>query len=182
VFRTPPSFSILRFIFAAAALAFLSGCSTVSDLVVSHIPDGREGRAKIVVNLREQKAILYKGKFEVAESRISTGREGYDTPAGRFKIIRKDQGHRSSLYGDYLDQNGKVVKANVDVRKVAKPPGAVFEGAPMPYFLEFSPSYGFHAGNLPGYPASHGCVRMPYWKARQFFKTAKVGTPVVITR
>lgn len=165
---------------AIAAIISLTGCSTVSDLVVTHIPDQREGKAKIVVNLREQKAILYKGKFEVAESRISTGREGYKTPTGTFKVIRKDKDHRSSLYGDYVDTSGRIVKANVDVRKQSKPRGAKFEGAPMPYFLEFSPSYGFHAGNLPGYPASHGCVRMPYWKARQFFKAAKIGTPVIV--
>jgi lipoprotein-anchoring transpeptidase ErfK/SrfK len=50
----------------------------------------------------------------------------------------------------------------------------------MPYFLQIRPGYGFHAGYLPGYPASHGCIRMPYWKARQFFNTARIGTPVLI--
>jgi len=48
------------------------------------------------------------------------------------------------------------------------------------YFVEFSPSYGLHAGHLPGYPASHGCVRMSYWKARQFFHESRIGTPVVV--
>jgi lipoprotein-anchoring transpeptidase ErfK/SrfK len=50
----------------------------------------------------------------------------------------------------------------------------------MPYFLEFSPGYGLHQGYLPGVPASHGCIRMPYWKARQFYKAANIGTPVVV--
>jgi lipoprotein-anchoring transpeptidase ErfK/SrfK len=62
----------------------------------------------------------------------------------------------------------------------AKPPHSHFVGAPMPYFLEFSPGYGLHEGYLPGEPASHGCIRLPYWKARQFYDVAHIGTPVII--
>lgn len=171
---------LLRFATAIAPLAILTGCTTVSDLVVTNIPDNHHGRTKIVVNLRSQTAVLYKGKTAIAESRISTGREGYDTPTGSFSVIRKDQDHRSSVYGEYVDKSDRVVVANVDVRKTQKPPHARFEGAPMPFFVEFSPGFGLHAGNLPGYPASHGCVRMTYWKARQFYNAAKVGTPVII--
>lgn len=163
-----------------AAVSILTGCSTVSDLVVTNIPDGHKGRAKIVVDLRKQRATLYKGKVEVAESRISTGREGHNTPTGRFNVTRKDEDHRSSVYGNYVDDSGRVVIANVDVRKTARPRHARFVGASMPYFIEFMPGYGLHAGYLPGYPASHGCVRMPFWKARQFYNAAKPGTPVVI--
>ena len=164
-------------LFAVAALA---GCSTVTDMVVTHIPDNHHGRRKIVIELREQKAILFKGRTAVAESRVSTGREGYSTPRGVFTVIRKDAGHRSGIYGNYLDNWGRVVVANVDTRVRRLPPGARFEGASMPYFLEFAPGYGLHAGYLPGFPASHGCVRMPYWKARQFFKEARVGTTVIV--
>ena len=171
---------ITHFALASAALTMLTGCSTVSDLVVTNIPDNHHGKTKIVVNLRSQKAVLYKGKTVVAESRISTGREGHDTPAGRFTVIEKDQNHRSSVYGSYVDAEGRAVVANVDVRKTEKPQHTHFEGASMPYFIEFSPGYGLHAGNLPGYPASHGCVRMTFWKARQFYNAAKVGTPVII--
>jgi lipoprotein-anchoring transpeptidase ErfK/SrfK len=163
-----------------ASLSVLTGCSTVSDLVTTHIPDGRHGRTRIVVDLRKQKALLYKGKAEVAESRISTGREGHNTPTGRFDVIRKDADHRSSIYGDYVNEGGRVVIANVDVRKTARPAHTHFVGASMPYFVEFMPGYGFHAGYLPGYPASHGCVRMPFWKARQFYNAAKLDTPIVI--
>ncbi len=133
-----------------------------------------------MVSLSQQKAFLLRGGEEVAESRISTGREGYATPTGHFKVIRLDQDHRSSLYGDYVDANGTVVKANVDTRKQSRPPGAHFLGASMPYFVEFKPGYGLHAGYLPGYPASHGCVRMPYWKARQFYHAVHIGTGVVV--
>jgi lipoprotein-anchoring transpeptidase ErfK/SrfK len=163
-----------------ATLAALSGCSTVTDLVTSNVPERHSGRPSIVVNLRGQEAYLYRGKNRTASSRISSGREGHRTPIGRFQVIRKDENHRSSLYGAYVDASGKVVKANIDSRRDRKPPHSHFVGAPMPYFLEFSPGYGLHQGYLPGEPASHGCIRMPYWKARQFYKAARIGTAVVV--
>jgi lipoprotein-anchoring transpeptidase ErfK/SrfK len=97
-------------------------------------------------------------------------------------VLLKDEDHRSSVYGYYADEDDQCVEDNIDIRKDKKPPGAHFVGASMPYFLEFSPGYGLHAGYLPGFPASHGCVRMPYWKARQFYNTAEVGTLVVVRR
>ncbi|HMJ05256.1 MAG TPA: L,D-transpeptidase [Chthoniobacterales bacterium] len=172
--------SLPRVLLLAAVMAALSSCSTVTDLVVSHIPDRHSGRPSIEVNLHAQEAYLYRGGRRVAASRISSGREGHRTPIGRFRVTRKDQTHRSGLYGDYVNRDGQVVRANVDVRKVARPRDALWAGAPMPYFVEFAPSYGLHAGYLPGVPASHGCIRMPYWKARQFYKAVRVGTPVVV--
>jgi len=163
-----------------ATLMASSGCSTFTDMITSNLPESRSGRPSIVVSLREQEAYLYRGGYRIASSHISSGREGYRTPTGRFKIIRKDEGHHSSVYGDYVDASGKVVKANVDSRSDNRPPYSHFVGTPMPYFLEFSPGYGLHQGYLPGVPASHGCIRMPYWKARQFYSIAHIGTPVVV--
>jgi lipoprotein-anchoring transpeptidase ErfK/SrfK len=141
---------------------------------------GTSGRA-ITIRLSDQKAFLYKNGEVVAISPASTGREGYHTPTGRHRVIGKDIDHRSSIYGAYV-RNGKVVKAGVDVRKDPKPPGAVFEGAPMPYYLQIAPAYGLHAGHVPGYPASHGCIRLPSRWAKRFYYAAKVGTPVQIYR
>jgi lipoprotein-anchoring transpeptidase ErfK/SrfK len=167
------------FSFTALVVAF-TGCSTVTDMVTSHVPERHSGRASIVVDLGAQEAYLYRGKHRTATSRISSGREGYRTPVGHFSVTRKDIDHRSSLYGSYVDDSGRLVKANVDTRKDSKPPHSHFAGAPMPFFLEFSPGYGLHQGYLPGEPASHGCIRMPYWKARQFYDAARVGTSVVV--
>ena len=153
-------------------LVALNGCGT--------LPERYTGRSSIVVSLREQEAYLYRGQNRTASAPISSGREGHRTPVGRFHVIRKDEDHRSSLYGDYVDASGKIVKANVDSRRDSQPPGSHFVGAAMPYFLEFSPGYGLHEGYLPGVPASHGCIRMPHWKARQFYNAARIGTPVVI--
>ncbi len=163
-----------------ATLMILSGCSTVTDMVTSNLPEGHSGRASIVVSLRAQEVYLYRGGYRIASSRISSGREGYRTPVGHFQVIREDEDHRSSLYGDYVDESGRVVKVNVDSRRDPKPSHSHFVGTPMPYFLEFSPGYGLHQGYLPGVPASHGCIRMPYWKARQFYNAAHIGTPVVV--
>ena len=163
-----------------AGLSIFGGCSTVSEMVTSNLPESHSGRASIVVSLRSQEAYLYRSGQRTASSRISSGREGYRTPVGRFQVIRKDEDHRSSVYGDYVDGSGRIVKANVDIRRDAKPSHSHFVGAPMPFFIEFSPGYGLHQGYLPGVPASHGCIRMPYWKARQFYNAVQVGAVVVI--
>lgn len=162
------------------ALLFLSGCSTLTEMVEANLPDRTSGRASIVVSLRAQQAYLYRGKTLVASSRISSGREGHRTPTGRFQVIRKDEDHRSSVYGAYCDNSNRIVKPDVDSRRDRRPPHTHFVGASMPYFLEFSPGFGLHQGYLPGEPASHGCIRMPYWKARQFYDAARIGTPVIV--
>jgi lipoprotein-anchoring transpeptidase ErfK/SrfK len=159
-------------------LTSLSGCDTLTEMFEANVPARQTGRASIVVSLHAQEAYLYRGKTLVATSRISSGREGHRTPIGRFSVLRKDIDHRSSLYGDYVDAQGRIVVANVDTRRDSKPRHTHFAGAPMPFFLEFSPGYGLHQGYLPGEPASHGCIRMPYWKARQFYQAAHIGTPV----
>ena len=115
-------------------LVILTGCSTVTDMVESNLPEPHSGRPSIVVSLRAQEAYLYRAGHETASSRISSGREGYRTPVGRFQVIRKDEDHHSSLYGDYVDDSGRVVKANVDRRRDAKPPHSHFVAAPCPTF------------------------------------------------
>jgi hypothetical protein len=140
--------------------------------------DGISGSPSITINLGEQKAYFYKDRQLVGVSLISSGREGYATPPGTYKVIQKSKDHVSNLYGDYVDGAGQVMVANVGVKRDPKPPGAVFRGAPMPYFLRFHGGYGLHAGFLPGFPASHGCVRMPERMAQIFFANSDHGTPV----
>jgi lipoprotein-anchoring transpeptidase ErfK/SrfK len=141
---------------------------------------GCEGQPRIVIDLDQQRAYFYKGDQIIGVSIVSTGREGYDTPPGEFRVTEKDQEHVSSLYGDYIDQSGQVVTENVESDKDPRPRGTIFRGAAMPYFLRIHGGIGMHAGYLPGYPASHGCIRLPEKMAVQFFKHAAVGTPVEI--
>jgi lipoprotein-anchoring transpeptidase ErfK/SrfK len=144
--------------------------------------DSVNGNPSVKISLGEQRAYFYKSGVLVGVSQLSTGREGLNTPLGTFKIIQKDKDHASTLFGDYVDSGGNVVVPNVDVKKDPKPPpGAHFRGTPMPYFMRIVSGTGMHAGYLPGYPASHGCIRMPEFMAENFFRSVSVGTPVTIT-
>ena len=150
----------------------------INDTVSYWDGDGVSGSPSITIDLGEQKAFFYKDGRLVGVSMISSGREGYRTQSGQYKIIQKSKDHVSNLYCDYVDQGGNVMVANVGVKRDPKPPGANFRGAPMPYFLRFHGGYGLHAGFLPGFAASHGCVRMPERMAQIFFSNVSHGTPV----
>jgi hypothetical protein len=142
--------------------------------------DGVSGAPSIVIDLSEQNARFYKGGVQVGVAPVSTGREGYSTPAGQFSVTQKNVDHISTLYGDFVDANGEVVVSNVGVHKDRRPPGTRFRGAPMPYFMRVNGPVGLHAGYLPGYAASHGCIRLPRGAAEKFFENAPPGTPVSI--
>ncbi len=142
--------------------------------------DDASGSPKIVVNLTEQRARFYKGKTIVGESTISSGKKAFETPPGHYSVIQKDEHHVSSEFGDYVSDSGDVVKANVDVRKDSRPPGSHFAGAKMPYFMRFRGGYGMHAGYVPRFRASHGCIRMPIGMVKHFFNAAEEGTPVLV--
>jgi lipoprotein-anchoring transpeptidase ErfK/SrfK len=140
------------------------------------------GKPSIKIRLSEQRAYFYKSGQLVGVSQLSTGREGLNTPMGTFSISQKDLNHVSSKSGDYVDAGGNVIVPNVDVEKDPKPAGTHFKGAPMPHFMRVAGGVGMHAGYLPGYPASHGCIRMPAFMAENFFKAVSVGTPVTISQ
>jgi lipoprotein-anchoring transpeptidase ErfK/SrfK len=154
--------------------------SAPQDTVSYWDGDGVSGSPSIKIKLSEQRAYFYKGGQLVGISQLSTGREGLNTPIGKFSIIQKDVNHVSSKYGDYVDAADNVVAPNVELGKDPKPPGTHFKGAPMPYFMRIVGGVGMHAGYLPGYPASHGCIRMPEFMAENFFKSVSGGTPVTI--
>ena len=138
------------------------------------------GPARMRINRGDQKAYFYKGDQLVGISVISTGREGFDTPPGTFKIQQKDKDHVSGKYGDYVGADGTVVMKDIDRTKDKMPPGAHYDGAKMPWFMRIHDGVGMHEGFLPGYPASHGCIRMPGFMAEAFFNNIEVGTPVTI--
>ncbi len=144
---------------------------------------GASGPPSIRISLGQQRARFYKGGTLVGISQISSGREGFKTPTGSYKITQKSANHRSNLYGVWKTSDGTVINNDVDVRKTPNPPpGARYEGAPMPYFMRITSSgVGMHAGYLPGFPASHGCIRMPEKMAQHFFHHVRHGTPVTVS-
>ena len=112
---------------------------------------------KIFVNLDEQRFDAYENGKQVFGARISSGKKGHETPTGTFKVLQKDRNHRSNLW--------------------PKPDG----GARMPYMLRISWSgVAMHQGYVPNHPASHGCIRVPRRAARNLFKWADIGTPVLV--
>jgi hypothetical protein len=131
----------------------------------------------VEIDLEQQTAYLIRGRRIVLASEISSGRAGHLTETGSFKIIEKERNHFSSLYGKIVDRNGRTVVADADA-DMAVPRGGKFIPAPMRYFMRFHAATGMHAGYLPGYPASHGCVRMPEQNAIAFFNAVEAGTPV----
>ncbi len=125
-----------------------------AQVLLGRKPDEAEkAGVKVVISLKSQRAQLYKGGKVIRSSRVSTGRRGYATPKGEYVITDKQVHWVSTIY------------------HVA-----------MPYFMRLScREIGLHAGVCPGYPASHGCIRMPHGEVRAFFGVLKIGDPVIIT-
>jgi hypothetical protein len=112
------------------------------------------GSALLVVNLATQRAVLFRNGVPMAASTISSGKEGNETPTGVFSILEKRKEHYSSTYNN----------------------------APMPNMQRLTwKGIALHAGNLPGYPASHGCIRLPMRFSELLFGATEKGMTVVIT-
>jgi hypothetical protein len=134
---------------------------------------------RVEIDLAEQRAYLLEGRHVVTASPVSSGRVGHLTETGSFQVIEKERNHYSSVYGKIVDASGRTIVSDADV-DMRVPHGGKFVPAPMHYFMRFHGADGMHAGYLPGYPASHGCVRMPEQLAIAFFRAVDVGTPVTV--
>ena len=145
----------------------------------SLLKQATQDNTRIVVSIPKQRAYLMIGDQIVADGPVSSGRRGHETPRGHFNVMEKDPNHHSSLYGDFVDSSGRTVRGGVSARSDSAPSGTHFAGAPMKWFLRLtSEGVGMHIGILPGYPASHGCVRESVDGAKLFYDYAKVGTSV----
>ena len=136
----------------------------------------------IYISLAKQR-VYFRVYDEIAvDSPISSGKRAGMTPPGSYKIMEKDADHRSNIYGDFVNsKTGRVVRSGISTRIDSAPSGTVYRGAPMRWFMRLTANgVGMHTGILPGYPASHGCVRMPEEIARLFYDRVKIGTPVTI--
>lgn len=112
------------------------------------------GPMLLIVNLETQRAVLYRNGVPIGASTASTGRPGHETPTGVFTILQKQVEHYSSTY----------------------------DNAPMPYMQRLTwKGVALHAGHLPGYAASHGCIRLPAGFAKLLYGVTSLGMTVVIT-
>ena len=135
----------------------------------------------IIVSLPKQRAYLLTGDQIIVDSPISSGKHGHSSPSGSFTVLEKDPNHHSTLYGDFVDSSGRIVRAGVSMHIDTAPSGTHFQGAAMKWFMRLTgEGVGMHVGILPGYPASHGCIRMPSDGAKLFYDHVKVGTPVEV--
>src|SRR5216110_3983218 len=133
----------------------------------------------VVISLPKQRAYLMIGEQIVIDSPISSGKRGHTSPTGHLPVLEKDPNHHSSLYGDFVDGSGRIVRGGVSARSQSAPSGTHFAGASMKWFLRLTgEGVGMHIGILPGYPASHGCIRESVDGAKLFYDYAKVGTSV----
>jgi hypothetical protein len=111
------------------------------------------GDVTVVVSLSLQKAFVYRGDGLIGVSTISSGSAGHETPTGSFEILQKRREHYSNKY----------------------------DNAPMPFMQRLTwEGVALHAGRIPGYPASHGCIRLPNAFARHLFEVTKLGAAVHI--
>lgn len=140
----------------------------------------------VYISLGKQRAYFMVGEEIAVDTPISSGKRAGMTPRGSFAIVEKDADHRSSLYGDFVStKTGRVIRGGVSTKIDSAPSGTVYRGAPMRWFMRFGDgsghrAEGMHTGILPGYPASHGCVRLPDDIAKLFYERVKIGTPVTI--
>jgi hypothetical protein len=111
------------------------------------------GPIVMVVSITEQKAYVYRNGILIGATTVSTGRPGHVTPTGVFTVLQKQKEHRSTIY----------------------------DGAPMPYMERLTwGGVALHAGGLPGYPESHGCIHLPSEFARELFAISPPGMTVVV--
>jgi lipoprotein-anchoring transpeptidase ErfK/SrfK len=137
--------------------------------------------ATVLVSLSRQRAYVYAGTAVAIDTPISSGKKAGFTPVGNYTILQKDPNHRSNIYGNFIDSKGRVVRGGVSARIDTAPSGSHFVGAPMFFFMRLTPEgVGMHIGILPGYAASHGCIRLPAEIAPQIYARVKVGTPVQV--
>lgn len=113
-----------------------------------------EGPVMVIVSLKTQRAYAYRNGVPIGVSTVSSGKKGHATPTGIFTVLQKAVHHKSNLYAN----------------------------APMPFMQRLTwDGIALHAGNLPGYPASHGCIRLPLAFARLLYGISARGMTVVVT-
>ncbi len=135
----------------------------------------------VEVSLSKQRVYLMFDNQIYIDSPISSGKPGHSTPTGAFHVQEKDPNHSSSIYGQFQDKQGRVVRDGVSLHSDSAPAGTHYVGAPMRWFMRLtSEGVGMHVGILPGYAASHGCIRLPADIAKLIYDKVKVGTPVTV--
>jgi peptidoglycan hydrolase-like protein with peptidoglycan-binding domain len=145
--------TLMRLTSVSSAALFAAALWAAPAAAEESAPANTDDPMTIVVSLPNQRATIYRGTSVITSTAVSTGKRGYATKAGVYSILEKRRRHYSNLYN----------------------------GAPMPWMQRLTwTGTALHAGAIPGYPASHGCIRLPYSFAPKLFKMTQVGAQVVV--
>ena len=137
-----------------AGVAVVANAATLGPNAYVWRDEGSVQPVSIVISIPDQKAYVYRGETLIAASSVSTGKDGKETPTGTFPILQKEEVHHSNLY----------------------------DSATMPFMQRLTwDGVAIHAGRNPGFPASHGCIRVPAAFAKKLFAVTSRGTPVMVT-
>lgn len=158
-----PAKTIAKLVLSAGAVVFGQEAANQTPLSIPpplkagqftwHPERSTKGPVVVIVSLPDQMAYVYRNGIRIGQSTVSTGRPGHATPTGVFTILQKHVDHHSSIYNN----------------------------APMPYMERLTwGGIALHAGKLPGYPASHGCVRLPYDFSKLLYGVTSMQTTVVV--
>lgn len=174
-----------RFLFSAlfsallALTVLLSGCATRSGgeftSVVSAPMNPKAVRVR--VSLSNRAVYVMEGDRPLLVTPVAIGKPGSMTPTGQFTVFHKEAKKRSGTYG-FQVRGPEILKGE----RRNTPGGYRYVGYPMPWWVEFSPGYGFHAGSVWPEPRTHGCLRLHQNVAPAFFSLVSRGTPVLIAR
>ncbi len=136
------------------SLALTEAAATLSPNRYLWTDNEAQGPVSVLISIPDQRAYVFRGERLVAASSVSTGTDDRPTPTGTFTILQKKAQHRSNLYDD----------------------------APMPYMQRLTwDGVALHAGRNPGFPASHGCIRLPTTFAKKLFEITSLGATVEVT-
>jgi lipoprotein-anchoring transpeptidase ErfK/SrfK len=173
---------------AASGIAFLTGCTTTETTSTSGTFPGNytavaykpkdPGAVRVKVSLENAMIYVMEGDRPLLVTPCTIGVPGKSTPTGAYHVLDKEKDKRSASYGFWV-KGGQII-----VGESTRAPGSGYHyvGYPMPYWVEFKPEYGFHAGAVWPVPRSHGCIHVHPNVAPKFFALVHSGTPVTIFR
>lgn len=134
----------------------------------------------VKVSIAQQRAYLMNGEDVAIDTPVSTGKRN-STPRGEYEILEKLKDYRSNVYGNFTDASGRVVRRGVSVRMDSAPSGTHFVGGSITYWMRMKQEgFGMYVGELPGYPATGGGIRLPADIAPLIFAKVKLGTRVLV--
>jgi hypothetical protein len=167
---------ISHFLSAALLLTLLGGCvSPVVDPNPVAYKPRNPANVRVKVSLSKQQVYVMEGNRPLLVAATCVGLPGKPTPCGNFTAFNKIAHKRSGSYG-FSVQGNRIVA--VEAGRCS----GTYVGYPMPYWVEFAPSYGFHQGYVWPVPRTHGCLRLHKNVAAKFFALVREGTPINIAR